>query len=205
MRAVSERLPQPRRSDAQGNRERILEAARTVFATAGFTASMRTVAQEAGVSPATVYRHFPTKAILARESYLDQAQLCRSIVAEGSAEPDPWRGFCLVIERIFDLHSRDRGFPAAFASKYPDALNYSADARASLQAMARLVARAKAAGALRPDFAMNDLVLLMQAHRGVRAGSPAAHLAASKRFAALAIQAFQRFPDERVEPRVLSA
>ena len=38
---------------------------------------------------------------------------CRAIVDEGLADPDPWHGFCLVIEKVCELHARNRGFAAA--------------------------------------------------------------------------------------------
>jgi hypothetical protein len=57
--------------------------------------------------------------------------------------------------------------------------------------VAELARRAKATGELRSDFVLNDLVLVIMAHRGLRAGSLTARLAASRRFATLAIQAFQ--------------
>ena len=42
----------------------------------------------------------------------------------------------------------------------------------------------------RPDFVLDDLILMLMANSGIRATSPAAAVAASRRFAALAIQAF---------------
>jgi len=49
------------RADAQRNLERILEAARDVFAEEGLEASVADVAQRAGVGTATIFRRFPTK------------------------------------------------------------------------------------------------------------------------------------------------
>jgi len=191
VRAVAGQLPHTLRADAQDNRERILDAARAVFATEGLSAPMRAIAERAGVSPATVYRRFPTKTDLAHAVYLDQSRACQAIVHEGLADPDPWRGFRSVIEKVFDLHARDRGFPAAFMSAFPDALDFAADRHASLTSVAELARRAKASGKLRHDFVINDLVLVIVAHRGLRTGSAEARLAASKRFATLAIQAFR--------------
>ncbi|MDA0179818.1 TetR/AcrR family transcriptional regulator [Solirubrobacter phytolaccae] len=184
-------LPHTLRADAQDNRERILDAARAAFAADGLNAPIREIARRAGVSPATVYRRFPTKTDLAHAVYLDQSRTCQAIVHEGLADPDPWAGFRLVIEKVFDLHARDRGFPAAFMSAFPDAMDFAADRRASLEAVAELARRAQATGELRSDFTLNDLVLVMVAHRGLRAGTTDARLAASRRFATLAIQAFQ--------------
>ncbi|WP_342786934.1 helix-turn-helix domain-containing protein [Streptomyces cyaneus] len=50
---------QPLRSDAERNRERITAAARKVFARDGLGASMASVAREAGVGIATMFRRFP--------------------------------------------------------------------------------------------------------------------------------------------------
>jgi AcrR family transcriptional regulator len=49
------------RSDAQRNLERILEAARAVFAERGLDASVGEVAARAGVGTATIFRRFATK------------------------------------------------------------------------------------------------------------------------------------------------
>ena len=110
VRAVTDRLPQTLRADALDNRERILDAARALFAAEGLNVPMREIARRAGVGPATLYRRFPTKQMLATEAFADQMRACHAIVDEGLADPDPWHGFCLVIEKICELHARDRGF-----------------------------------------------------------------------------------------------
>ena len=46
------------RSDAVANRQRILEAAREVFARQGLAAEVREIAEHAGVGIGTLYRHF---------------------------------------------------------------------------------------------------------------------------------------------------
>ena len=48
---------------------------------------------------------------------------------------------------------------------------------------------------MRPDFVLDDLILALMANDGIHATSPAAPVAASRRFAALAIQAFQASPE----------
>jgi AcrR family transcriptional regulator len=52
------------RADALKNRERILEAAETTFASLGLSVPIDVVAQRAGVGVGTLYRHFPTKEAL---------------------------------------------------------------------------------------------------------------------------------------------
>jgi AcrR family transcriptional regulator len=188
---VSVQLPRTPRADARDNRERILGAARAAFTADGLDVPMRAIAERAGVSPATLYRHFPSKQDLAAATFADEVRACQSIVDDGRAHPDPWLGFCEIIERICDLHVRNGGFTAAFLTAYPNLADIATDRAASLRSLAVLVDRAKATGRLRPDFVLNDLVLILAAHRGVRGGSPEAQRAASRRFAKLAIQAFE--------------
>ncbi|MEV8614589.1 helix-turn-helix domain-containing protein [Amycolatopsis sp. NPDC051373] len=182
------------RSDARDNHDRILTAAREVFAAEGLDVPMREIARRAGVGPATLYRHFPTKEDLAGAAFADQLQVCRQIVDEGLATPGPWLGFCLVIEKLFDVHARDRGFTAAFLSRFPRAFDFTTARDSALTSIAELARRAKATGHLRPDFVVDDLVLVLMANNGIHATSPAARVAASRRFAALAIQAFRATP-----------
>jgi AcrR family transcriptional regulator len=182
------------RSDARDNRELILGSARAVFAAEGLNAPVREVARRAGVGPATVYRHFPTKEMLVTEAFADHMRACHAIVDEGLADPDPWRGFCLVIEKTCELHARNWQLTAALASAYPSAMDVAASREYALRSMAGLARRAKDAGRLRPDFVLDDLILMIMANNGIRATSPGAAVAASRRFAALVVQAFQASP-----------
>src|SRR5690606_4738368 len=56
VRGMPDHLTHPLRSDARDNRDRILEAARTLFATDGLGVPMREIARLAEVGPATLYR-----------------------------------------------------------------------------------------------------------------------------------------------------
>ena len=194
------RLPHTLRSDARDNRELILATARAVFAAEGLNVPMREIARRAGVGPATLYRRFPTKEVLVTAAFTDEMRACHDIVGEGLADPDPWHGFCLVIERICELHARNRGFTAAFMSAYPRAMDFAADREYALRSLAGLARRAMDACRLRPDFVLDDLILVLMANSGIRAASPAAAVAASRRYAALAIQAFQASPQASALP-----
>ena len=57
------------RTDAQRNRERILEAAKESFTRSGANASLDDIAKEAGVGAGTLYRHFPTRDALIEAVY----------------------------------------------------------------------------------------------------------------------------------------
>jgi AcrR family transcriptional regulator len=193
-------LPHPLRSDAVDNRERIVRAARTLFATEGLDVPMREIARHAGVGPATLYRRFPTKRTLVCEVFAEEVRACHAVVAEGLADPDPWRGFRRVIEKTCELHIHNLGFTEAFMAAYPDAMDFAADRAQMLGSLAELSRRAQRTGDLRPDFVPDDLILLLQAHRGLHATSTATRQAASRRFAALMIQSFQTSPERTPLP-----
>ena len=55
------RPDRPLRADAARNREKVLRAAREVFAESGYGVPLDEIAVRAGVGPGTVYRHFPAK------------------------------------------------------------------------------------------------------------------------------------------------
>src|SRR5246127_479449 len=57
----SKQVERKPRTDAQRNRERILEVAKEAFTRFGASASLDEIAKEAGVGPGTLYRHFPTR------------------------------------------------------------------------------------------------------------------------------------------------
>lgn len=62
------------RSDAQRNRERILEVAKQAFTRDGANASLDDIAKEAGVGAGTLYRHFPTRDALIEAVYRTEVE-----------------------------------------------------------------------------------------------------------------------------------
>ncbi|MBE1468928.1 TetR/AcrR family transcriptional regulator [Kibdelosporangium phytohabitans] len=188
---MTARLPHTSRSDARDSRDRILDAAGAVFRTGGLDVPVREIARRAEVGPATVYRHFPTKQMLVAEAYTGHVRAWRSAVDDGLVDPDPWRGFRVAAERLCELRVRDHGFTAAVKSAYPRAMDFAAIRACSLTSAAELIRRAKDTGRLRPDVVLDDLIPMIMASDGIRARTPGARIAASRRLAALMIQAFQ--------------
>jgi hypothetical protein len=74
------------------------------------------------------------------------------------------------------------------------AMDFTTGREYALNPVAKLARRVRTPATLRPDFVLDDLILVLMANDGIRATSPAARVAASRRFAALAIQAFQASP-----------
>ncbi|WP_231946448.1 TetR/AcrR family transcriptional regulator [Auraticoccus monumenti] len=189
------------RTDAQDNRERVLAAARALFAERGVDVTMRDVARRAEVGPATLYRRFPTKQALLSEAFEEEVRFCSSIVDDGCTDPDPWRGFCSVVERICTLNIGNQGFVDAFVSGSPGIDALAEHRAALLRRLAELAGRAQAVGGLRGDFVVDDLVLVLLAGRGLASVPPAQREATARRFAALVIEAFRASDDDVTLPR----
>ena len=65
------RPARPMRADARRNYERLVDAARKVFADQGGGASMEAIAKQAGVGVGTLYRHFPKRIDVVEAVYRD--------------------------------------------------------------------------------------------------------------------------------------
>jgi AcrR family transcriptional regulator len=194
VRTVTAQVVTKLRSDARDNRARILAVARAAFAAEGLDVPIRELARRAEVGVATVYRHFPSKEALLAEAFAEQMAFCSAVVEEGLAAADPWHGFCLVIEKLMEMHALDRGFARAFTSRLPPAVDLAAERDRALRLMLELVRRATETGSLRRDFVVEDISLALMANEGIRAESPEVRVAASRRFAALMIQSFRAEP-----------
>lgn len=69
-----QRVRRKPRTDAQRNRDRILEVAKKAFAKSGANTSLDDVAKEAGVGAGTLYRHFPTRDALLEAVYRSEVE-----------------------------------------------------------------------------------------------------------------------------------
>ncbi|MBB1154289.1 MULTISPECIES: TetR/AcrR family transcriptional regulator [Amycolatopsis] len=145
------------RADAQHNRREILAAARTAVQGSG-DVWLDKIAQAAGVSARTLYRHFPTKddlltAVL-EEYFAEQVEPIRRRVA---AEPDPRRALEIVLESGVEAF---REHPGILALVNGNALAAEIAGR-HLGAFGEVLSRAQEAGAVRADLTLDDLPCLI--------------------------------------------
>ncbi|KOG30747.1 TetR/AcrR family transcriptional regulator [Streptomyces resistomycificus] len=178
----------PLRSDAERNRERIIAAARRVFARDGLNASMASVAREAGVGIATIFRRFPSKEELVAAVFADRMDAYADAVAAALDDPDPWHGFTGYIEAACAMQAADHGFADVLTMTFPGAKAMEQRRGEAYEGMVELIGRAKAAGRLREDFDPSDLVLIHMANAGVVNATGDAAPDAWRRVVALMIQ-----------------
>jgi AcrR family transcriptional regulator len=159
--------PEPRRApraDAQRNRARILEVARTVVAEQGTQASLRDIARRADVGLGTLYRHFPTRdemlEALLRERFDRLAAKAGSLEAGRSPEDSlmEWLGDFAVGATAY------RGLTSSMMATLGDeSSSLHASCLAMRQAAGRLLQNAQDTGHIRPDVDGTDLFALVSA------------------------------------------
>ncbi|MDQ4113335.1 MAG: TetR/AcrR family transcriptional regulator [Actinomycetota bacterium] len=179
------------RSDAERNRARILAAARKVLAAQGLGASMASIAREADVGIATLFRRFPTKEELVAAVFADRMADYAEAATKGLEDEDPWRGLVGFIETACELQAADSGFADVLTIAFPGSTELKRQRATAYDTTARLLARAKESGQLREDVTPEDLMLLHMANAGVIAATREHAADAWRRVIAQLIQSFQ--------------
>ncbi|MET0698728.1 MAG: helix-turn-helix domain-containing protein [Mycobacterium sp.] len=142
------------RTDAARNADRILRAARDVYAEFGPDAPIDVIARRAGVGERTLYRRFPSKADLVRAA-LDQsiAENLTPALTHAVDNPDPLQGLAELIGATTAFGAREHNI--LVVARRVDAL---ANVTEGLEgALADLTERAQAAGLVRADLVADDL------------------------------------------------
>jgi AcrR family transcriptional regulator len=159
----------PLRADARRNRERILRAARKVFAEHGIQSQIDDVARRARVGVGTVYRHFPTKEALldavVREHFEEIARLAR----EALDREDAWEGFCELIWGAAERNAEDLAFCEVVASSDVRGV---VDEVGLMGTTVELMRRAQQQGGMRPDASPDDVPMMMCGASSVMRLSP---------------------------------
>jgi AcrR family transcriptional regulator len=159
-----------RRAQAARNNQLILQAARQVFI-ADPGAPMATVAKQAGVGMGAVYRRYRSKEELLQRLAGDGL---RRYLAEAEAaladDGDPWAAFAGFMGRIVDADTHS--LTVSLAGTFTPTQDLYDDAERAQELNVRLLERAKAAGAIRPDLDVNDLTFVFEQVASVRLGDP---------------------------------
>ncbi|MEU7029790.1 helix-turn-helix domain-containing protein [Streptomyces sp. NPDC046275] len=153
-------MPRPR-ADALRNRERIVTAAREMFVEFGAQVPLDEIARRAGVGNATLYRNFPERADLVREVVLSlTARITERAYEAAEEESDPFAAL-----RRFTHAAADERVGALcpmldgdFDKHHPDLL---AERSRLEEAVRGLVDRAQAAGRMRADVGVGDLMVAL--------------------------------------------
>ncbi|GAB7051373.1 TetR/AcrR family transcriptional regulator [Catenuloplanes indicus JCM 9534] len=154
------------RRDAVANRRRILTAARRLFGPGGDAVLVRDVARDAGVSAATLYRHFPARRDLMDAVVAEQSRACDASVRRAIADPDPARALRAYVEHAFQAQSDGAVRTAAIRAATAALPGHAGRIAAFRQDLAMLVGRARTAGVLHSDVTAADVLLVIAAGAG---------------------------------------
>lgn len=147
------------RADALRNRERLLEAAKTVFAAGGAEASLEAVAREAGVGIGTLYRHFPTREALFEAVYRREVEQLAELAGTLSRTDEPVEALRRWLHAMIELVATKKGMIAALAvAVHGDSELYAYSSRRLTEALGALLDRAVADGLLRADLEAGELL-----------------------------------------------
>ena len=150
------------RADAVRNRERVLEAAKLVFSAGGPEASLEAVARRAGVGIGTLYRHFPTREALFEAVYRREVDQLAELARQLADCPAPVAALRRWLHANVEFVATKKGMAVALAlAAYgPKDLKAYTSERLTA-AVAVLMDRAVATGALRPDIGPGDLLHML--------------------------------------------
>jgi AcrR family transcriptional regulator len=153
----------PLRRDAERNRQRILEAARVVFAERGLSGSHDDIAREAGVGVGTVYRRFPDKEQLIGALFEARIEEIADVARAAADHPDPWEALVGFLVRTQELQSEDRGLKEILLGGARGTERAVAARSLIAPLAAQVLQRAKNAGVVRSDIELTDLQLIQLA------------------------------------------
>jgi AcrR family transcriptional regulator len=161
--SISQTVERPLRADARRNRERILDAARAVFAECGLDAQIDDVARRACVGVGTVYRHFPTKEALLGELVRQKFRTFTANARAALEQPgEPFAIFAGVLRQNAEVCSRDSAIQHVLTGLGEHVTVHAQAELTELNSVtAELISRAQRAGSMRRDITANDIPMLM--------------------------------------------
>jgi AcrR family transcriptional regulator len=174
---MSDGATQPMRRDAVRNRDRLLTAARQLFAERGQDVALEEIARMAGVSRTTIYRNFATREELAAAVFEDNAARIERHAAALRDHPD---AVVRLLDFVLDMQLENRGMAQLLSSA--DLAWLTGIVSRIAAAFASLLDQGQAAGVVLPGVETEDLMVAVSMHESVTAaGDPVQREERSKR------------------------
>jgi AcrR family transcriptional regulator len=150
------------RADAQLNHDRLLEAAARAFARDGADASLKAIAQDAGVGIGTLYRRFPTRDDLIEATYRNETiRLCER-ASELLATCSPREALRSWMDGFVDYMTTKHGMADALPGILAAQEGLRLHSRDLLRsAIDELLTAAVAEGTIRSDVPADDVMMAL--------------------------------------------
>jgi AcrR family transcriptional regulator len=152
----------PMRADAVRNNERLVAAARSVFAVEGGGASMEAIAREAGVGVGTLYRHFPKRIDVVEAVYREDVDELVTAAECLIATESPARALSGWLAAFVRYATAKRRFLNELHEAFEKNPELKSASRDRIEGALNLVlSGAQRAGAARTDLTATDLMQLL--------------------------------------------
>ncbi|MFC7674357.1 TetR/AcrR family transcriptional regulator [Mycolicibacterium sp. GCM10028919] len=146
--------------DAQRNLTALLDAAKTVFATAGVSAPAKSITDVAGVGVGTLYRHFPKRSDLIVAVLRQEVDDCIAAAHSLGETLEPFDALCAWVERFTTFVGTKQGLAEALHSTDPAYEGLPSSLLESLEpALGGILDRGAASGAVRPDVTSREILV----------------------------------------------
>ncbi len=147
--------------DAARNHQRIIDAARELFADRGLEITLDDVAERAGVGLGTVYRRFANKRELISEVFAGHVREFAEAARDALAAEDPWDGVVRLFEYACRHMATNRGFSEVMLEMHDDPERFGYPREQIGPAVAAVMERARDAGVVQPGIEATDLFALI--------------------------------------------
>ncbi len=152
----------PMRADARRNNEKIVTAAKKVFASVGGHASIEAIAKEAGVGVGTLYRHFPNRIDVVEAVYRNDVEVLVQAAESAVDELEPWPALVSWLNAFVVYSQGKRTFLTELHEAFEKSPNLKLNSRERIDyAMELVFERAQRAGVVRRDVNGSDLMQLI--------------------------------------------
>jgi AcrR family transcriptional regulator len=160
---MAEAVGRPLRRDAARNRERLLAAARELFAQHGLDVTLNDIAHHAGVGVGTAYRRFANKEEVIDALFEEGLQNIAGVAREALDELNAWQGLVMFLERSLHMQFGDRGLNQIMNNAALGDARVSEARTRIAPLITQLVERAKQQGVVRADLDQTDVVFIQVA------------------------------------------
>ncbi|MEV6554211.1 TetR/AcrR family transcriptional regulator [Nocardia sp. NPDC051756] len=159
--------PRRLRADAARNQQRIIAAARELFADHGLEITLDDVAERAGVGVGTVYRRFANKKELITEVFEQSITEFAEAAESALRHADPWFGLVEFFEYACRHMAKNRGFSEVMLELEDDVDRFVVVRDRIKPTVTGIVDRAREAGVLAPGIEPSDFFALIHMVDGI--------------------------------------
>ena len=152
----------PTRADAARNYDLLVTAAREAFAEHGTDTSLEEIARRAGVGIGTLYRRFPSRTALLEAVYVDEIQSVCDRAYDFDRALDPFEALAAWLRSFVGYGLSKKSLASELTVALGKDSPFFRVCKVNVQEAGQLLLdKAKAAGEVRPDLDLTDIMRLV--------------------------------------------